>query len=72
MSEIIITVIHPGLHEKTKLTAYSKQHVKRIIKSVIEGDNRRIRMDSQIIEEILNELTIEKKKNSYFERIKKQ
>lgn len=62
MNEIPITVVEPKTRAKTQIIAYSKEHAKRIIKSVIEEDNRRIRLDRPIIEEIVNELKEEKEK----------
>lgn len=57
MEEIYhITVINPITREKTTITAYSRDHAKRIIQSVIENDNRRIKLDSNIVNELVNEL----------------
>lgn len=56
MNKILITVIHPISREKTTITAYSRNHAKKIIQSAIENDNRRIKLDSNVINELVNEL----------------
>lgn len=59
---IHITVIHPLTREKSVIIAYSREHAKKIIRSVIEQDKRRVKVDSKIVEELVNELRGDKTK----------
>lgn len=66
MKEIIITIIEPETRLKTKIVAYSRQHAKKIIKTAIEYDNKRVKLDSEIVEELAYEL-----RNEYENTIRK-
>lgn len=56
MKNIYITIISPTTREKTIVNAYNRDHAKNIMKTAIEHDNKRVRLDSEIVEELAYEL----------------
>lgn len=56
MKHISITLISPTTREKTIVTAYSRDQAKSIIKTTIEHDNKRVKLDSAIVEKLAYEL----------------
>lgn len=56
MKDIYITIISPTTREKTIVTAYNRDHAKNIMKTAIEHGNKRVKLDSEIVEELAYEL----------------